>query len=213
MRTRGLLVVLSGPAGSGKSSLADALIERMPDACRAVTATTRQPRSGEIDGEDYFFLTRDEFESGLGSGRFVEHNEFNGNLYGTPKDGLETLLSQDKIIFLVIDVNGAKAIRESFAHAVLIFLLPPSPEELRARLCGRGTECAADVENRLAIAREEVQYLEAYDFLVINDAFDTAVEDLRSIVTALRHHHIRGGEREAWERGAYTGWHATDDDA
>lgn len=211
MRRRGLLVVLSGPAGSGKSTLADMLEVRSPDICRSVTATTRAPREGETDGADYHFLDRDTFKHGIATGRFVEYNEFNGNLYGTPRDGLEKLLEQDKVVVLVIDVNGAVQIRKAFPRSVHFFLLPPTAEELRRRLCGRGTEPPADIEKRLAIAEREVKRVENYDFLVINDISETAAEDILTILKVVRTHHIRGGELTAWRKGLYANWHGDAD--
>lgn len=211
MRRRGLLVILSGPAGSGKSTLAEKLAESEPEIRRSVTTTTRQPRPGEVNGRDYYFIDRDMFKEGLAESRFVEYNEFNGHLYGTPRDELKRLLAQDKIVILVIDVNGSRQIRKTFPNAVHIFLLPPTPEHLRERLCGRGTECRSDIEERLEIAKAEIDYLETYDFLVINDDQDAAVNDIRSILSMLRVHHIRGGEHEAWEKGLFDGWHGGGD--
>jgi guanylate kinase len=112
-------------------------------------------------------------------------------------------------VVLVIDVNGAHNVRKSFPNSTLIFLLPPTPKDLRRRLCGRGTECVSDIENRLNIAREEINAVKHYDFLVINDSQEAAVEDLRQIVQVLRIHHIRGNERQAWEENAYEGWHTS----
>ncbi|MBN2714089.1 MAG: guanylate kinase [Planctomycetes bacterium] len=207
MRRRGLLIVLSGPAGSGKSTLADQLMAEDPDIVRTVTATTRKPRPGEVDGKDYFFITEDEFKKGIAKGDFVEHNEFNGNYYGTLRSELEKLLQQDKIVVLVIDVNGSMQIRKSYPNAVHIFLLPPTPKDLRQRLCGRGTECVSDIEKRLNIAKAEIDYLETYNFIVINDDQSDSVKDLQAILKILRPHYIRGGETEAWEQDSYQGWH------
>ncbi len=208
MRRRGLLVVLSGPAGSGKSSLAEKVMQKHPDICRAITATTRPPRSGEKDGIDYFFLAREEFEKRIARGEFVEHAEFNGQLYGTPRSELERHLTGNRIVFLVIDVQGARAIRDQMLSALLIFVLPPSMEVLRQRLYGRGTENVTNLENRLSIARREVRELDNYDYLVINDDLDAAASELLALVTMARAHHVRGSELEAWEAGRYRGWHA-----
>ncbi len=210
MRKRGLLVVLSGPAGSGKSTLAEKLIARHSDSiCRAVTSTTRHPRPGEENGVDYYFLSKEEFESGIIRGDFVEHTTFNCNYYGTGRAALHEKLDQGKTVMLVIEVQGASAIREAFPHSAHIFVLPPSREELRKRLHGRGTECHEDVEKRLAIAEKEIQELNRYDFLVINDDLDAAVTDLDDIVRIARLHHLRGDELDAWESGRYRDWHTS----
>jgi guanylate kinase len=209
MKSRGLLVVLSGPAGSGKSTIADAFVKAAGDeVLKAITATTRRPRTGEVDGRDYYFITREKFEQGLRENRFIEHNEFNGNFYGTPRDMLEQSLSRGKVVILVIDVNGSAAIRNCFRNVVHIFVLPPTPAELCHRLRGRGTERVSEIEARLKIAEAEVARMEEYDHLVINDLLDGAVADLAAIVNVVRAHHIRGGECEAWRNNAYQDWHA-----
>lgn len=208
MHRRGLLVVLSGPAGSGKSTLADAVIDGSAgEVVRSVTATTRSPREGEVDGRDYVFLTRESFKQGLADGRFVEYTEFNGNLYGTLRENLTTLLAQDKVVMLVIDVEGSAQIRQTFPNAIHVFVLPPTREALRARLSGRGTECPDDIEERLSIAEKEVGRLESYDYLVVNDEVASAAADLLSIIRLARIHHIRGGECDAWKAGGYADWH------
>lgn len=200
--------MISGPAGSGKSSLAEGLIEASDgEAVRAITATTRAPRPGEVDGKDYHFYARERFLADIAAKKFVEFNEFNGNYYGTPKAVLDELLEQDKVVVLVIDVNGATEIRKLFPHAVLIFILPPTLETLRKRLCDRGTECPADVEGRLAIAEREVRYITEYDHLIINDELDAAIMEIYAITNLARAHHIRGGELDAWHKGLYEGWH------
>ncbi len=209
MRMRGLLVVVSGPAGSGKSTLAEMLIQLSGgDVRRVITATSREPREGEVQGRDYFFLSREEFLEGIAAKRFVEFNEFNGNYYGTPKDVLEGVLKQDKVIVLVVDINGAREIKKHYPHAVLVFVLPPSKEKLRARLVARGTESDADVEGRLSIAEKEIRCIVEYDFLVINDQKEYALGDLMMILGIVRSHGIRGGELEAWLEGKYADWHA-----
>ena len=207
MRRRGLLIVLSGPAGSGKSTLAEDLVSRGEDICRAITATTRLPRGHETHGKDYLFLSREDFAEGLAEGRFVEHNEFNDCFYGTPRDILDGHLAEGKVVILVIDVNGSMEVRKAYPHSVHIFLLPPTPEDLRSRLRGRGTECVSDIERRLAIAESEIRCVERYNFLVINDDRAAAVADLLAIIEVLRPHHVRGGEADAWAKRAYSGWH------
>lgn len=208
MRKRGLLVVLSGPAGSGKSTLAENLMSDSDDICRAVTATTRPPRLNEKNGEDYFFLSREEFKERISKGQFLEYTEFNNNLYGTPRSELTASLDDGCVVLLVIDVEGSAQIRRTFPNSIHVFVLPPTAGSLRERLCGRNTECPEDIESRLAIAREEVSRLETYDYLVINDDARTAIDDLRTIIDVARLHYIRGGELEAWNAGQYGNWHA-----
>lgn len=208
MNRRGLLVVLSGPAGSGKSSIAEGMIEHScGEVCRTITATTRAPRPGEEDGKDYFFISKEVFKEWIGRKGFVEFNEFNGQYYGTPRAELETMLAEDKVVLLVLDVNGALEIRRQYPAATLLFVLPPSLDSLRERLTRRGTESSGDVKNRLAIAEYEISLMERYDHLIINDRLDTAIADALAIVQVARIHHIRGGELEAWYAGLYRHWH------
>ena len=207
MRRRGLLLIVSGPAGSGKTTLAEKLIAAEPDIVRSVTATTRAPRDGEVDGTDYHFLSRVEFESRLAAGHFIEYTEFNHNLYGSLREEVERLLDADKVVVLVIEVEGAANVRALYPHSVHVFVLPPTPADLRDRLAGRGTESEESMRHRLSIAEGEVEELERYDYLVINDELDAAAEDLRTIARVARAHHVRGGEVDAWRGDRYAGWH------
>ena len=208
MLEKGLLLVLSGPAGSGKSTIAESVIKKNPECyMRSVTATTRKPRMGETDGVDYFFMNRDEFEKKISGDGFIEYTEFNGNLYGTPKDVLEKNLAKDKVVILVIEVEGAANIKKNFANAVHVFVLPPTEKDLRRRLSNRGTENFKDIENRLEIAKKEIERIKNYDYLIINDSLEAAVEDLDRIARVMQSHHIRGGEKQAWLDNAYDGWH------
>lgn len=203
----GLLVVVSGPAGSGKSTLVENLIKKHPEcACRAITATTRSPRPGEQNEIDYFFLEHDEFTDMIEANEFVEHTTFNGNLYGTPKHSLQTELAKNRVVLLVIEVEGAEAVKALFPQALFIFIVPPTPTELRNRLVKRGTESRQDIENRLAIARREMGRLGDYDYLVINGNVETATHDLAAIVRAVDRCQIVGGELRQWDAGAFTDW-------
>lgn len=203
MRDRGLLVVISGPAGSGKTTLAEKAVAACPEACRAVTATTRRPRGSEAEGADYYFLSREEFERGAAAGRFAEYAEFNGNLYGTPVAELEKHFAEGRAVLLVIDVQGAAQLRRTMPHALHAFVLPPTPEELRRRLGGRGTESREEVEKRLRIAEREIGEIEKYDYLVVNDDVEQATSDLLDIIRLGLRRKVRGGERERWLAGGY----------
>ena len=206
MHRRSQLVVLSGPAGSGKTTLAEQYRVRFPNIRRVVTATTRSPRMGERDGEDYYFLTRDDFEAGVRSNRFVEFTQFNGQYYGTPRDALDRAMAGDGAVLLVIEVDGAESIRFFFPDAVFVFVVPPGPGLLRRRLEGRGTESPQEVDRRLDIARRELARLEEYDFLVVNNDLDQAISDLDAILRVTRRSRIVGGEAAAWEAGEFSDW-------
>lgn len=184
----GLLFVVSGPSGAGKDTLVDALRARMPRLRYSVSATTRDPRPGEREGEQYFFLTREEFERRLAAGGFLEWREYNGNLYGTPRDFVERTLTEGYDLIMKPEVNGALAIKKTFPDAVLIFLLPDRFSHLRARLLARRTETNEEIARRLEIAHQEVKSIRDFDYIVINEErrSEDAVRDLQSILQAER---------------------------
>ena len=207
----GLLVVLSGPAGSGKSTLVERLIGSNAHIRRAVTATTRAPRPGEVQDIDYHFLSREEFERRVAAEEFLEYTIFNGNFYGTPHRELKANIDRGGVVVLVIEVDGAESIKFFFPNAVFIFIVPPTQEVLRQRLEGRGTESKEDVEKRLVIATREMQRIGEYDYLIINDDPNHATLDLGAVIRAVHRSRINGNEIERWNNGYYSGM--IDDDA
>lgn len=181
-RAPGLLVVLSGPSGVGKSTVADRLLAD-PDFARAVTATTRAPRGGERDGVHYHFLAPDRFRADVAAGRFLEWADVHGRCYGTPRDEVERITSSGRVCVLVIDVQGAASVRASGLPCLTVFLAPPSEEALVRRLRGRGTEGDAQVELRLRNALEkELPRAPEFDAVVINDDLDRAVGQITGLV-------------------------------
>lgn len=183
MSGRSRLLVLSGPSGVGKTTVAAGLL-RDPRFGRAVTATTRAPRPGERHGRDYLFLSREAFLEGVAAGRFLEHAEVHGHLYGTPRASVEQVLATGRICLLVIDVQGAATLRERGTDARFVFLAPPSPEELERRLRSRGSEDEATVERRLAQARIELARQGEYDTVVLNEDLEQAIGDIAGLALA-----------------------------
>ncbi len=187
---RGSLIVVSGPSGVGKDAVLAPLFSAEtcpPRLRRCITATTRAPRPGEIDGVDYFFLAREEFQQRIGEGYFLEHASYAGRFYGTPRWWVEAEVAGGNDVLLKIDVQGALQVRSQAPEAVLIFIAPPSEAELEKRLRGRDPDAdPEDLARRLAIAREELSLARRYDYLVMNDRIENAVEALRAIIIAER---------------------------
>ena len=184
----GLLFVVSGPSGAGKDTLVDALRERMPRLRYSVSATTRDPRPGEIEGEHYFFVSRDAFEARRSQGGFLEWREYNENLYGTPRDFMESTLAQGYDLIMKPEVNGALAVKAAYPDAVLIFLVPDRFSQLRERLLARRTETNEEIASRLEIAHQEMKFIRQFDYIVINEQGkpEQATADLQAIVQAER---------------------------
>lgn len=172
--------MLSGPSGVGKSTMLGGLKQALPDLWYSVSATTRRPRPGEQDGVQYFFVDRDEFERWITEGRMLEHAEFAGNRYGTPRDAVEDRLQAGQDVLLEIEVQGARQVRDSAlgAEAILVFLAPPSFDELSRRLVGRGTEPQDVIDARLAAARDELAAEPEFDHTVVNTEIGTALRGL-----------------------------------
>ena len=184
-KERGLLLVLSGPSGVGKGTVCRALREDEDNNLHySVSCTTRKPREGEIDGVHYFFKTREEFEHMIENNQLLEHAEFVGNYYGTPVDWVNKILDEGKDVILEIEVQGAMQVKEHFPEAVFLFLAPPSLQELRNRLIGRGTESEEVIKQRLLVAKEEIEMMDAYDYVVTNDEIHKACDRIQAIVTA-----------------------------
>ncbi len=180
---KGRLFVISGPSGTGKGTICKELIK--DDKIRlSVSMTTRNPREGEVHGVSYYFATKEEFLQKIDAGGFLEYAEVFGNYYGTPKMEVLELLDEGIDVLLEIDVQGALQIKEVYPEAVLVFILPPSMEELRARLTGRGTETQDVVERRLGEAAKEISYVKQYDYAVINDDLEEAIENVKMVIRA-----------------------------
>lgn len=182
---RGLLIVLSGPSGVGKGTVRKALFE-MPEQefVYSVSMTTRPPRPGEVDGVDYYFVSREEFERQIAAGNLLEYAEFVGNYYGTPKDKVEEQLNNGKEVILEIEVNGAFQVREKCKDAVFVFLVPPTRKALYERLKSRGTECEERILARIEKANKEFRLAHQYDYIVVNDEIYNAADRIMAIIRA-----------------------------
>jgi len=180
---RGLLIVVSAPSGCGKGTLL-AEILKDKDYYYSVSATTRSPREGEVDGVNYHFATREEFEDLIKSDGMLEYAQYCGNYYGTPKKEVEKKLSEGKNVILEIEVQGAMQVKEIAPEGVFVFILPPSVSELKKRLLKRGTEEISVIEKRVSEAVGEIKYAEKYDYVIVNDDLSTAVDDFKTVISA-----------------------------
>ena len=183
MKQQGILVVVSGFSGAGEGTLMKELLKRYDNYALSVSATTRQPREGEKDGEDYFFVSREYFQQMIEDGRLVEYAQYVNHYYGTPRDYVEKKMAEGKDVILEIEIQGALKVKKRFPDALLIFVTPPSAGELRRRLVGRGTETIEVINARLRRAAEEASGMEAYDYLLINDEIDACVEQMHQLIT------------------------------
>ena len=183
MNEKGLLMIISGPSGAGKGTVVEEL-KKDPKYALSISATTREPRPHEENGVHYFFKTKDEFEKMIDNKKLLEYAEFCGNYYGTPIDYVKEQIEQNKTVILEIEVQGALQVKEIFKEAILVFLTPPSMTELENRLIGRGTETPEKIELRLNRAKEEIQLIDKYDYVVVNDLVENAVQKIGNIVSA-----------------------------
>ena len=187
MNKEGILIVVSGFSGAGKGTIMKALLERYDNYALSISATTRNPRPGEEEGKAYFFKTTEEFEKMIAKDDLIEYAMYVGNYYGTPKAYVEEQLRAGKDVIQEIEIQGALKVKEKFPNTLLLFVTPPSAEELRKRLEGRGTETQEVIDGRMKRAIEEAEYMDQYDYLVVNDELDVCVEEM---------HHLIQGEHE-----------------
>ena len=180
------LFVVVAPSGAGKTTLVDELLKREPNIRLSISFTTRAPRKGETHGREYHFVTRGKFESMIAAGEFLEHADVYGNYYGTSRKWIETELASGHDVLLEIDWQGARQVRKLFAHMVGIFVLPPSLAELQRRLEGRGKDAPEAIQRRMASARNEVSHVLEFEYIIVNERFETALDDLVGIVRAAR---------------------------
>lgn len=181
---KGNLIVISGPSGAGKGTICKALLEREDNLYISVSATTRSPRAGEVDGVNYYFLTQEEFKKKVDNNEFLEWAEVHGNYYGTPKFNVEEMINEGKNIILEIDVQGALNVKKNCEDGVFIFILPPSMEELKRRIIARGSETPESLIKRFKTAYEEINYISKYNYAVVNDDLEEAVKKVQNILYA-----------------------------
>lgn len=186
MNNKGTLFVITGPSGAGKGTVLKQVIQSLDQLYFSVSATTRAPREGEVDGVHYHFLTRERFEQLIEADRFLEYARYAENYYGTPLDPVEEHLAQGHDVILEIELQGALQVKKRLPQAVLVFIAPPSFEELENRLRGRGTEQEEVILKRLAIAREECAHMDEFRYIVVNDEVDSAADRLRAVMLSHR---------------------------
>lgn len=186
MNSQGSLVVVSGFSGAGKGTLIKALLEKYDNYALSISATTRQPREGEEDGREYFFVTREKFEQMIKEKQLIEYAQYVNNYYGTPKQYVSQKMAEGKDVILEIEIQGALKVKEQFPEALLLFVVPPSAGELRRRLLRRGTESMEVIQARLCRAADEAQAMSSYHYLLINDDIDTCVENMHQMIRLQR---------------------------
>lgn len=193
MKRKGCLIVVSGPSGTGKGTVCSALLEKYKEIAYSISATTRQPRTGEVDGVNYYFLAKNVFEKMIEDGELLEWAEVYGNYYGTPLKKIQERLADGQDILLEIDTQGAMSVKEKFPDEIYIYIMPPSLKELERRLKTRGTDSAESIECRLKSAAGEMEIAERYNYIVVNAQVEQAVEQIAAIVDA---EHCRVGRNK-----------------
>ena len=184
LNRRGLLLVVSGPSGAGKGTICKALLNKNDQIKLSVSATTRKPRNGEVHGVNYFFIEKEEFTKMIENGEFLEHAQIYDNFYGTPKAAIIECLEKGQDVILEIEMQGARQIKEVYPEGVFIFVLPPSLEELKSRIVGRGTETQEEIEKRFSCAFEEINQIVNYDYFIVNEDIEKSVNDVEAIISA-----------------------------
>lgn len=186
LKGKGLIIVVSAPSGAGKKAVLDKVRAADPNLCYSVSATTRDPRPGEVEGRDYFFMSDETFRNKVAAGEFIEYADVHGRLYGTLKAELARLVGSGKDIVLELDTEGAGNVKRLCSDSVLIFIAPPTFDELRKRLEARGTDSPEQIEVRLETAREEMELTDMYDHIVVNDVLDQAAREVKEIIASAR---------------------------
>jgi len=181
---RGLLIIISGPSGAGKGTICKSFMERNENVALSVSATTRTPRTGEVEGVNYYFMSKEKFKEKIASNDFLEYAEVYDNCYGTPKSNVEEILESGKDVILEIDIQGALKVKENTEEGVFIFVLPPSMEELKQRIINRGSETPESLMKRFKSAYKEINYISKYNYAVVNDKVEIAVQKLEAIISA-----------------------------
>ena len=184
LNRKGLLLVVSGPSGAGKGTICKALLNKNDQIKLSVSATTRKPRNGEVHGVNYFFIEKEEFTKMIENGEFLEYAQIYDNLYGTPKAAIIECLEKGQDVILEIEMQGARQIKEVYPEGVFIFVLPPSLEELKSRIVGRGTETQEEIEKRFSCAFEEINQIVNYDYFIVNEDIEKSVSDVEAIICA-----------------------------
>ena len=189
--SKGVLTVVSGFSGAGKGTVMKRLLEKYDDCALSISVTTRKPREGEVDGRDYFFRTKEEVEAMIEADELLEYAQYVENYYGTPRAYVEEMLSRGKNVILEIEIQGALKVKKAFPDTFLLFITPPTAQELRSRLVGRGTETLDVIESRMDRACEEAEGMDQYDYLIVNDDLDTCVEEVHRIIRGEHHRSTR----------------------
>ena len=184
---KGKFIIISGPSGVGKGTICNVLLKEL-NAWYSVSMTTRNIREGEVDGINYYFISKDEFKKRIDDGLLLEYNVYNDNYYGTPKDKVLEKLEEGVDVILEIEVNGARNIKKIFPDALLIYIAPPTMEILKERLIGRGTEDLETIEKRLRIAEVEMKQVDFYDYVIVNDDLDKAISDVKRVILKNKKH-------------------------